>query len=167
MEQLQGMWNKIDFTFTKGAVLMKAAIVGEPKDAKTSDYRLSIVSKIDKFATIDKTDVNDTKMIKSKTRGDELRIQTRENERSPTKVRFYEPIEIEKLEKEEIISIEAKADKIGRSKLRWSLANPKLGSLKIIPSATNKMPYDGFEVTTVLIDDTGKKQSEGMKLEYK
>jgi len=158
---------KIDFAFSKEGVLMKAAFVGKPKDAETADYRLSLESEIDEMYSVSTKDRNDEKKIKSKTRGSELRITTRKGKGKATRFRFHEPIEVEKLEKEEIIALELKCEKNGRKDLFWSLADPKLGSFKIIPSADNKMPYDGFKLTTVLVDETGKKQGEGILLEYK
>ncbi len=160
-----GIEFKIDYTFTDKGVMMKAGFVGEPLDAKTADYRISVVSDVEELVTVSKDEENDIKKIKSKTRGSDLRIETRRGK--PTKIRFYEPIEVETLAKDEIVSIELKADKIGRKSLVWSLANSKLGSLKIEPDADNKMPYDGFKVSTILLDETGNIQSEGILLEYK
>ncbi len=156
---------KIEASFTKEGVLMNAGFVGEPSDAAKADYRISLSSKVYEMYSMSKTAVDEAKDIKSKTRGCELRIGTRKGK--PQKVRFYEPLDIEKLAKDEIVSLELKAEKIGRKNLYWSLANPKLGSLQIVPRAKSNMVYDGFKVSTVLLDETGKKLSDGILLEYK
>jgi len=156
---------KIDFEFMDDGVLMKADFVGKPADLDKADYRLSLVSDIESISTVSKEDANDEKKIKSKTRGHELRIETRKGK--PTKVRFYEPMDTETLEQEEIVSIELRSDKIGRKKLFWSLADPKQGSLRIEPDADNKMPFEGFKVFALLVDETGKKLGDGILLEYK
>lgn len=161
-----GVQFQLDFKFSKEGATLTAAFVGKPKDAAAADYRLSIISDIDSLVTINKSDRNDTKKIKNKTRGSELRLTSRKGKRGD-RIRFYEKIDHAKLKKLEVTAIELRTDKIGRRKLFWSLANSKAGKLLIEPKAENGMPYKGFIVSTVLVDESGKKHSEGIKLEYK
>ncbi len=153
---------QLDFKFTKAGVLLSGKILDEPTDA---DYRIILESDIEKLSTISTADSKDVKKVKSKTRGDELNISTR-NEKE-LRVKFYEVVDVKLLEKAQVTAVELKAKKIGRKKLSWSLANKKMGQLNIECKADNGMPYAGFTITTMLYDESGKQLGEGILLEYK
>jgi len=156
---------KVDFKFSKDGVLMKGAFVAEPKDAATAEYRLSLVSDVKDLMHVSEAAADDIKKIKSKSRGHEIRLQSRKEK--PSKIRFYEIIDTDKLENSELTQVMLKADRLGRKDLYWSLADPKQGTLRLEAKADNKMPYDGLKIITVLVDESGKKLSEGILLEYK
>ncbi len=157
-----GIKFQLDFKFTKSGVMLAGKLLDNPQDA---DYRVILESDIDKLSTVTSSEGKDTKTVKKKTRGDEIRFETRN--KTSLKVKFYEVIDPVILGKAEITLVELKAKKIGRKKLTWSLVDEKLGQLNILSKADNGMPYAGFTITSVLYDETGKHHSDGVLLEYK
>lgn len=156
---------RLIYEFTKYGVKCNAEFIGKPKDSAKADYRLILESEIDELVIIKKEDVDDDKAVKQKSKGTELHLTTR-NER-PYRIKFHEKVDIAKQIKDEVTEVILKAEKIGRKKLTWQLTNPESGILSIEPKSDNGKLYKGFTISTVLVDETGKRASEGITLIYK
>lgn len=159
-----GVKFKVDLQFDRNGVNIQSEMVGTPDDANEADYRLVLETAMPTI--LSGSSKYDEKELKSKTRGDEVRIEFKKEKE--VKVRLYEETDIKKITAAFPTSIMLKADKIGRKKFTWSMLDSKdKGSLELEFKSNSKRFLNGFNIRTILTNEKGEPISKGIRLEYR
>ncbi len=154
---------KVTVKFNKSGMEISGEMVGKPKDADKAEYRLVLRSAMPSVM-LGSSKYNE-KELKSKTRGDEVRLEFKEEKGQ--KIRLYEVTDANKINAIFPKSIMLKADKIGRKDLIWSMLDPKdKGALELEFKSSSNRFLDGFNITAILVDEKGEQVSKGIKLDY-
>jgi len=159
-----GVKFKVKITFDKSGVNIQSEMVGKPKDADKADYRLILETAMPSL--MEGSSKYSEKELKNKTRGDEVRIEFKEEKGQ--RIRLYEVQDAKKITTTLPTSIMLKADKIGRKKLTWSILDRKdKGALELDFKSTSNRFLDGFNIRVILVDEKGEQLSKGIRMEYK
>ena len=136
---------------------------GKPADGDKADYRLILESQMPSL--MEGSSKYSEKELKKKTRGDEVKIEFKEEKEQ--KIDVFEVADAEKITAAFPNSIMLSADKIGRKKLTWSLLDKKdKGALELAFKSTSKRFLDGFDVRLTLVDEKGEQLAKGIRLEF-
>jgi hypothetical protein len=155
---------KVMVTFDRNGLNIQSEMVGKPEDAKEADYRL--VLETDMPTLMSGSSKYDEKELKNKTRGDEVRIEFKEEKGQ--RIRLYEVADAHKITTTLPTSIMLNADKIGRKKLTWSILDRKdKGTLELDFKSTSKRFLDGFNIRVIIVDEKGEQLTKGIRMEYK
>ncbi len=155
---------KINLEFDKAGVNILAKMIGKPKDADKADYRLILESKMPTL--MQSSTKYDEKQLKSKTRGDEVKIEFKKSkdQRFP----LYKVTDTNKINAANPKKITIKADKIGRKKFSWELLDPKESTaLQIKLKSNKKRLLTGFNINLTLADAQGNQYAKGIRIEYR
>ncbi|MFT5633766.1 MAG: hypothetical protein ACI9SQ_001489 [Rubritalea sp.] len=159
-----GVQFKVMVTFDRNGLNIQSEMVGKPEDADKADYQLVLETDMPTLMT--GSSKYDEKELKDKTRGDEVRIEFKEEKGQ--RIRLYEVADAQKITTTLPTSIMLNADKIGRKKLTWSILDRKdKGTLELDFKSTSKRFLDGFNIRVVIVNEKGEQLTKGIRMEYK
>lgn len=154
---------KVKFTFDKTGVNIHAEMAGKPADADKAEYRLILESRMPSL--MEGSSKYSEKELKKKTRGDEVKIEFKQEKEQ--KIDLFEVTDAAKITSTFPTGIMLSADKIGRKKLTWSMADKKdKGALELEFISTSKRFLDGFDIRVMLVNEKGEQLCKGIRLEH-
>jgi hypothetical protein len=150
--------------FDRNGLDIQSEMVGKPEDADEADYRLVLETDMPTLMT--GSSKYDEKELKKKTRGDEVRLEFKEEKGQ--RIRLYEVADAQKITTTLPTSIKLEADKIGRKELTWSILDRKdKGTFELDFKSTSKRFLDGFNIRVIIVDEKGEQLTKGIRMEYK
>lgn len=154
---------KLRLEHEKKAVNIFAEFVDMP-DYSTGKYRLSIISECPDLYSLSLSAKK--REISTKTRGDAVTlIPVHDDDIRKKRYRIHEKIDLKPYEKAGIRSIELEANRYGKNDILWKLVDDNKGTLKLLPKNFHSGFHKGFDIKTILVDQTGELQSKGLRIE--
>lgn len=148
----------------KKGVFVAADFIKVPKSDK-GKYRLSIYTEIPNLYGL--TSSKKKSEVAAKTRGDNLLIQPKDKKKRPKRWKLNAEVRDAKFTEHEPAFFKLKTKRYGKNDIYISHKDKDPATSEILPINAQFGLHRGFRIRTTVVDEEGKKQSSGIRIEVR